>query len=103
VAHDHSAVAHLAEPAVVPSVCTCVVTTAAADTEARVPWVDRQRSVAIAAAQTLGLRECIGHHFEDRDSPGRCGDSGAAEAGRNDGTHWRQRRYDGRLWRRTGP
>jgi hypothetical protein len=103
VAHGHAAVAHLAEPADVPSVCTRVVTTAAAGTEARVPQVDRQPRVATAVAQAPGgLRESVGHRFEDEDSLGRCGDGGAAEAGRNDDTRRRQRRYGGHLQRRIG-
>jgi hypothetical protein len=102
VAHGHAAVAHLAEPADVPSVCTRVVTTAAAGTAARVPQVDRQPRVATAVAQAPGgLRESVGHRFEDEDSLGRCGDGGAAEAGRNDDTRRRQRRYGSHLQRRT--
>jgi hypothetical protein len=71
VAHGHAAVAHLAEPADVPSVCTRVVTTAATGTAARVPQVDRRPRVATAVAQVPGgLRESVGHRFEDEDSLG---------------------------------
>jgi hypothetical protein len=68
-----------------------------------VPQVDRWPRIAVAAAQAPGgLRESVEHRFEDGDSPGQCDDGGAVEAGRNDGTHQRQRRYGGRLWRRIG-
>jgi hypothetical protein len=68
-----------------------------------VPRVDRWPRIAAAAAQApRGLGESVRHHFEDGDSSGRCNDGGAAEAGRNDGTHRRRRRYGGHLWRRIG-
>jgi hypothetical protein len=96
-------VAHLAEPAGVPSVCTRVVTTAAAGAATWVPQVDRRpRAVAVVAQALGGLGESVEHRFEDGDSLGRCGDGGAAEVGRNDGTRQWRRRYSGRLWRRTG-
>jgi hypothetical protein len=102
-AHGHAIVAHLAEPAGALSVCTRVVTMVTAGAAARVPWVDRWPRIAAAAAQApRGLGESVRHHFEDGDSPGRCNDGGAAEAGRNDGTHRRRRRYGGHLWRRIG-
>jgi hypothetical protein len=82
VVHGHMAVVHLAEPSDVPSVCTRVVTTAAAGAAALVPWVDRWPRVAAAVAQAPGgLGESIGYRFKDGDSPSQCGDNGAAEAG----------------------
>jgi hypothetical protein len=70
---------------------------------ARVPLLEWWPRVAAAVAQAPGgLRVSVGQCFEDRDSPGQYGDGSAAEASRNDGTHRRQRRYGGRLWRRKG-
>jgi hypothetical protein len=72
-------VAHLAELAGTPSLCTRVVTTVAAGAAARVPRVDGwpRIAAAAAAAQALGgLGECVGRRFEDGDSPGRCGGGG---------------------------
>jgi hypothetical protein len=70
---------------------------------ARVPPVDRWPRVIAAAAQAPGeLMESDGQRFQDGDSPGRCGDGGAAETGQNDGASWRWRRYSGRLWKRKG-
>jgi hypothetical protein len=87
VAHGHTAVAHLAESTGKPSMCTRVVTTVTTGSAARVPQVDRRPRVAVAAAQAPGgLGESVGHRFEDGNSPGRCGDGGAVEAGQNDGT-----------------
>jgi hypothetical protein len=64
----------------------------------------RWTRVAAAVFQAPGgLEDSVRQRFEDGDSPGRCGDGGAVEAGWNDGTHRRRRRYGGRLRRRKGP
>jgi hypothetical protein len=87
-----------------PSRPARVVTTTTAGAAAQVPLVDRWPRVAAAAAQAPGgLRESVGQHFEDEDSPGRCGDGGAVKEGQNDGTRRRWRCYGGRLRRRKGP
>jgi hypothetical protein len=56
-AHGHVAMAHLAKPTNVPSVCTRVVTTIATGVAAQVPPVDRWPRVTAAAVEApRGLR-----------------------------------------------
>jgi hypothetical protein len=75
-------VAHLAEPAGAPGTRTRVVTMTTAGTAAWVPLVDRwPRVAAVVPEAPRELRESDDQHFEDGDSPGRCGDGGEVEAG----------------------